>query len=293
VYATPGGLVTPEAVVLDLPTAGPGVRVLARLLDVMVTLLALYFVIIVATIAGAGLGGLGATAVFILSAFGLFAALLVYPVLTESLWGGRTLGKAALGLRVVRTDGAPIGFGHAAVRGALGLIEVWGTLGSLGFLAMLFSRRGQRLGDLAAGTLVLRERRGEALHPVQLLVPPGCEQLVMTLDVGAMSADDYELVRSFLLRWRDFAGPQRAGVAATVAGPLWQRFRHPIPSGLGPDYYLACLGAAYQYRHQSGPAAPEGVAQPSAPVQAGAPWGRPYGAPPDQHSGPPGWSPPR
>jgi uncharacterized RDD family membrane protein YckC len=251
VYAATGGLVTPEAVVLDLPTASPGVRVLARLLDVMVTVLALYALIVAVAAAGA-LGGLGATALLVLSASGFFAVVLVYPVLMESLWGGRTLGKAALGLRVVRSDGAPIGLVAAAVRGGLALIEVWGTLGSLGFLTMLLSPRGQRLGDMAAGTLVLRERRGQALSPVELLVPPGCEQLVTTLDVGAMSADDYELVRSFLVRWRDFAVPQRAAVAATVAGPLWQRFRHPVPADLGPDYYLACLGAAYQRRHRSG-----------------------------------------
>ncbi len=255
-YVTSGGLVTPEAVVLDLPTASPGARVLARLLDVAVMLLVGYPLIVIVGAAGAGVGGLGATAGFVVLAFGFFAVVFLYPVLMETWWRGRTLGKAAFGLRVVRTDGAPIGFGPAAVRGALGLIEVWGTFGSLGFLTMLFSRHSQRLGDLAAGTLVLRERQGGALRPVELLVPPGCEQLVLTLDVGAMTTADYELVRSFLVRWREFPGQQRTVVAATVAGPLWQRFRHTLPAGLGPDYYLACLGAAYQYRHPPAPATP-------------------------------------
>jgi uncharacterized RDD family membrane protein YckC len=266
------GVVTPEAVVLDLPTASPGVRVLARLLDVLVTLGLLYGLFFLLAIAAIGLGGPGATALVIFSTFGFFAAVLGYPVLMESMWKGRTVGKAALGLRVVRVDGGPIGFRHAAVRGGLGLIEVWATLGSVGFLAMLLSGRDRRLGDMAAGTLVLRERRGGVLRPVQLLVPPGCEQLVTTMDVGAMSAGDYELVRAFLLRWRDFGDERRSAVAATVAGPLWQRFRHPIPPGLGPDYYLACLGAAYQYRHHSGP-----------PVQG----------PPDPHAGSSGWAAPR
>jgi uncharacterized RDD family membrane protein YckC len=277
-YATTHGVVTPEAVVLDLPTASPGTRVLARLLDVLITLVVFYALVVLVGTTGI----LGGTVSFIMSAFGLVAVILVYPVLMEGLWGGRTLGKAALGLRVVRTDGVPIGLVQAALRGALGLVEVWGTLGSLGFIVMLFSGRDQRLGDMAAGALVLRERQGRALRPVELLVPPGCEQLVMTLDVGAMSADDYELVRSFLVRWRDFAGQQRVAVAATVAGPLWQRFRHPIPAGLGPDYYLACLGAAYQYRHQSGQAAP---AQPQ--------WGNPYGTPPRDYGEPSGWPAPR
>ena len=278
VYATTHGLVTPEAVVLDLPTASPGTRVLARLLDVLITLVVFYALVVLVGTTGI----LGGTVSFIVAAFGLIAVILVYPVLMEGLWGGRTLGKAALGLRVVRTDGAPIGLVQAALRGAFGLVEVWGTLGSLGFIVMLFSGRDQRVGDMAAGALVLRERPGRALRPVELLVPPGCEQLVMTLDVGAMSADDYERVRSFLVRWRDFAGQQRVAVAATVAGPLWQRFRHPIPAGLGPDYYLACLGAAYQYRHQSGQAAP---AQPQ--------WGSPYDAPPRDYGEPSGWPAPR
>ncbi len=277
-YATSHGLVTPEAVVLDLPTASPGTRVLARLLDVLVSLVAFYALVVLVVTTGI----LGGAVSFIVSAFGVVAVILVYPVLMEGLWGGRTLGKAALGLRVVRTDGAPIGLAQAALRGAFGLLEVWGTLGSLGFIVMLFSGRDQRVGDMAAGTLVLRERQGQALRPVELLVPPGCEQLVTTLDVGAMSADDYELVRAFLVRWRDFAGPQRVAVAATVAGPLWQRFRHPIPPGLGPDYYLACLGAAYQYRHRSGPAVP-------APPQ----WGQPYDAAPADYGEPSGWAAPR
>jgi uncharacterized RDD family membrane protein YckC len=300
VYATTHGLVTPEAVVLDLPTASPGTRVLARLLDVLISLVVVYGVVALVGTSGA----LGGTAGFILSAFGLAAVILVYPVLMEGLWGGRTLGKAALGLRVVRNDGAPIGFVHAAVRGALGLVEVWATLGSLGFIVMLFSGHDQRLGDMAAGTLVLRERQGRALQPVELLVPPGCEQLVTRMDLGAMSADDYELVRSFLVRWRDFGAQQRVSVAATLAGPLWQRFRHPIPAGLGPDYYLACLGAAYQYRHLSGNRAPAQAAwagsppvgaEPleDAPVHRQAQWGSSYGASPGDYQGPSDWSAPR
>jgi len=149
-----------------------------------------------------------------------------------------------------------------------------------GFIVMLFSSRDQRLGDMAAGALVLRERQGRALRPVELLVPPGCEQLVMTLDVGAMSADDYELVRSFLVRWRDFRRPAARRRSGDGGGPAVAAVQHPIPAGLGPDYYLACLGAAYQYRHQSSQAAP---AQPQ--------WGSPYtprpGTTASRQAGPP------
>jgi uncharacterized RDD family membrane protein YckC len=247
---------------LDLPTASPGIRVLARLVDIAVTVFAFYVLFLVIGSITVALGGLGATAAYVLGGFALVGALLVYPAALETFWGGKTVGKALFGLRVVKADGGPAGFLDAAVRAALGLLEVWGTLGSLGFLTMLASRRGQRLGDMVAGTLVLRQRRGGSWFPVQLFVPPGCEQLVTSMDVGGMSADDYDLVRAFLVRWREFSEHQRPVVAANLAAPLWRRFRHPLPAGLGPDYYLACLGAAYQYRHHQAGSVPTAAANP-------------------------------
>jgi hypothetical protein len=181
-------------------------------------------------------------------------------------------------LRVVRDDGAPIRLTQATARGALGLVDVWVTLGFLGLVSIVVSKRSQRLGDLVAGTIVLRGSRPSvrAVLPVHFSVPPGCEELVRLMDVGAMTPADYELVRSFLMRWHEFNPAQRPLVAATVAAPLWQRFRHPLPGWLGPDYYLACLGAAYQFRH---PYNQPPVPQPLLPA---APWGAGWGTPPSQ-----------
>jgi len=206
----------------------------------------------------------------------------------EAFWGGRTLGKAMMKLRVVRADGAPIGLTQATARGALGLIDVWFTFGFVGLVSMLVSKRSQRLGDLVGDTLVLRKSRSSvrAVLPVHFAVPPGCEELVRLMDVGAMTPADYELVRSFLIRWHEFNAAQRPAVAATVAAPLWQRFRQPLPSWLGPDYYLACLGAAYQFRHpyNQGPIAPPSA--PGSPSVAGWGPGPRQGAGPSQGPGP-------
>jgi uncharacterized RDD family membrane protein YckC len=278
-------LVTPEAVVLDLPTAGVGSRLLCRGIDILISFLG--FSLFVGVVAAASSWSGSGLAVALASLFGSAAVLLVYPALMEGLWGGRTVGKLVLGLRVVRVDGGPITFSQAAVRAAFGLVDVWATLGSLGTLLIFVSRRDQRLGDMVAGTMVLRERRGGRLQPVQVVVPPGCEQLVSTMDVGAMTPGDYELVRSFLVRWNDFGDRQRPVIAAKVAGPLWQRFRHPVPPALGPEYYLACLGAAYQSRRPMNfgerPGAAPGPGEPLLPAPATAPpqWGA---------SG--GWAPP-
>ena len=289
-------VVTPEAVVLDLPTASAGSRVLARALDLCVAAAAL---LAVAAASGVGVNLGGGVAVIIVQLLFDFALLLAYPALMEAFWGGRTLGKAAFGLRVVKVDGSPISLRHAAIRAGLGLLEVWATAGSLGLIVMLASKRDQRLGDMAAGTLVLRERRGGSLRPVQLLVPPGCEQIVAALDVGAMTPGDYEMVRLFLVRWHEFRADERSAVAAKLAGPLWQRFRHPVPAWLGPDSYLACLGAAYQYRHpvastatSTPPAASARQAEFASPAAPGsaASWRAPTGetpAPPPEERG--GW----
>ena len=261
---------------LDLPIASPGVRVIARAIDVVISLFGAFLVI-----EGIALFG-SATLLIVVAAATGFAVLVGYPVLMEAFWGGRTLGKAMLKLRVVRADGAPIGLTQATARGALGLIDVWFTFAFVGLVSMLVSKRSQRLGDLVGDTLVLRRPRSSvrALLPVHFAVPPGCEELVRLMDVGAMTPADYELVRSFLIRWHEFNAAQRPAVAATVAAPLWQRFRQPLPSWLGPDYYLACLGAAYQFRHPYNQAP---VAPPSPP---GAPFDAGWGAGPSQGAGP-------
>jgi uncharacterized RDD family membrane protein YckC len=269
----PTGVVTPEAVVLDLPIASAGLRVIARAIDIIISVFAAFLVLV-----GLGLLNDDTVTIIVGSLIG-FAVLLGYPILMEAFWGGRTLGKAMLKLRVVRDDGAPIRLTQATARGALGLVDVWGTLGFLGLVSMFVSKRSQRLGDLVAGTIVLRGSRSSvrAVLPVHFSVPPGCEELVRLMDLGAMTPADYELVRSFLIRWHEFNPAQRPLVAASVAAPLWQRFRHPLPGWLGPDYYLACLGAAYQLRHpyDQPPVAPtSGLGAPYGPGWgAGASWG--------------------
>ena len=108
-----------------------------------------------------------------------FLILVGYPIAMETLWNGRTLGKAAMGLRVVTQEGGPIRFRHAAIRGIFGLIEIWIFLGSIAVVAIIFSKRNQRVGDMVAGTIVLRER--SVASPgvaVSFPPPPGYEAYV-------------------------------------------------------------------------------------------------------------------
>lgn len=232
-------IVTPEAVELELPTASVLSRALARGLDLLASVLALLALGLLASVVPSPWG-------LALLSVSVFMVVLGYPVLFEGFGRGCTLGKFIAGLRVVRDDGGPIGLREAAVRGALGILDIFATSGSLAVIVALISSRDQRLGDMAAGTLVVRVGRRKPVEPVWLYAPPGCEPIVASLDVATMVPADYEVVRAFLLRWPEFGAPQRLALASQLAGPLWQRFRHQLPMGFPPDLYLACLGCAFQ-----------------------------------------------
>ena len=151
------GIVTPEAVVLEFETAGIGSRVIAGLIDLTVQGAALAAILIgIGTLASTGLdaGGIGAAIIYVL----IFLVIFGYPAALETLWRGRTLGKAAMGLRVVTVEGAPIRFRHAAIRSIFSLVDWLATQGVVGITALLVTKRNQRVGDLLAGTIVLRER---------------------------------------------------------------------------------------------------------------------------------------
>jgi len=244
----PRGIVTPEAVVLEFETAALPSRMLAALVDLVVQVLLLIGVF--AAVAGAGSLGLhlGGLAV----AFAYVAAFLIlfgYPAVLETVWRGRTLGKALLGLRVVTTEGAPIRFRHAAIRSILALVDKFLLSGGIGVLCILLNGRNQRIGDLVAGTIVLRERSGaKAPSAVHFPAPVGLEAYVASLDVSAVTHADYGAVRSFLLRANTLAPAARAVLAQQLAVPLRDRLRTQPPPGVPPEVFLQCVAAAFQRR---------------------------------------------
>ncbi|CAN5131846.1 RDD family protein [soil metagenome] len=250
----PSGVVTPEAVRLQFDTAGVGSRSVAFALDVLVQGLTLVALLVAGGLVaeGAGVGlppWVAATLVALLS----FAVVWGYSVALETLWRGRTLGKAAMGLRVVTREGGPVRFRHAAVRAALGLVDFVVSSGAVAVLCVLFTRDNQRLGDLVAGTLVLRERTGMGQPaPVGFEVPAGAEAYAATLDVSALTTGDYAAVRAFLLRAPGLRGQVRERLAADLATALAGRLRHTPPEGVDPHVFLACLAARYQRRGAAG-----------------------------------------
>ena len=244
------GIVTPEAVVLEFETASIGSRTIAVLIDVVVQGVVASvggFALVASSDAAGAPGWLGVTLFYFL----LFAVIFGYPVGLETVWNGRTLGKAAFGLRVVTKEGAPIRFRHAAIRGGLQLVDFYLTSGAGAVLAVLFTKDNQRLGDLAAGTIVLRERSGAGRpRAVWFSVPPGYEGYAATLDTSTVSGKDYGAVRSFLMRAHGLQPDVRAALAAQLALPIAARLHHTPPPGVAPEVFLACVAATYQHRQR-------------------------------------------
>jgi uncharacterized RDD family membrane protein YckC len=279
------GIVTPEAVLLELELAGLPSRALAQAIDSLVKFGLFMLVGVVIQLVGTAAGSVPtwvAIAAFtVLSALVLFG----YPIACETLWNGRTPGKAALGLRVVTAEGAPIRFRHAAVRGLLLIIDAYvPPVGVAGAITMVANRQNQRLGDLAAGTIVLRERSGATpAVAVAFPPPPGLEAYAAGLDVSAVTEQQYAVLRSFLTRVFELSAPARARLSVRLANPIARRMNHTPPAGVGPEIFLVCVVAAYQRLH-GGPATwalPYGLRPGSLPPPW---WGQP---PPAWIPGPP------
>ncbi len=254
------GIVTPEAVRLEFSEAGLGSRSLAFLIDVAVRAGLLYALVFVLGAAGFVIDE---TVVVVTLIVAVFAVVFVYPVVFETGWNGRTPGKMVIGLRVVTIEGAPVRFRHAAIRSAVGIVDFLVGAGSVAIITALATRQSQRLGDLAAGTIVIRERQAAAFsQPIVFRPPPGWGPYGAALDVSRVSDEAYILVRSFLLRVTELslaARRQRADeLAAAIAGVVGVA----LPPGTDSESFLITVAAAYQARTGG----PVPAAPPAAPA---------------------------
>lgn len=241
------GIITPEAVVLDVETAGVASRVFAGLIDLAVQMGMLWVGMLVVA---AG-GGLDESASATTASLLIAAVMIGYPVAFETLTRGRTVGKRAMGLRAVTIEGAPIRLRHALLRMMGGLVDRYlPPIGVTGTLFVLGTKRHQRVGDLLAGTVVIRDPALTPLPPALWFpVPPGLEQFAATIDPTAMTDEQYTVIRSFLIRNRELTPSARHAVAADLASRLAATLGHGGAAGLAPEDYLLCVISRYQRRN--------------------------------------------
>ncbi|RDL01512.1 putative RDD family membrane protein YckC [Streptomyces sp. HB202] len=265
-------LVTGDAVVLGLRPARLPSRALASAIDLAVTFIVFILVSVVLGIASAALDEAAVAAIGVAS---FLLVLIGGPVAVETLSRGRSLGKLACGLRVVRDDGGPIRFRHALVRGAMGLVEILLTFGAVASIASLVSARGRRIGDVFAGTLVIRERVAATGRSVA--VPPPPPWLVgrfAELDLSGVPDELWSAIRQYLTRMQQLDPGVGRSIAERLAGELVARTGAAAPQGVPAAAFLAAVVHERQSRDArrvfAGPRAGGYVEDPVARMTAGA-----------------------
>ncbi|MFE5594875.1 RDD family protein [Streptomyces sp. NPDC056549] len=239
------GLVTGDAVVLGLQPARLPSRALAVLIDLVVVWAAYLLLTLGLAVATASLDEAAVMAVSVAS---FLLVLVGAPIAVETLTHGRSLGKLACGLRVVRDDGGPIRFRHALVRGAMAVVEILMTFGVVALVASLVSERGRRLGDVFAGTLVVRERIPAARVVAVPPPPPWLVGRFGGLDLSAVPEGLWLEIRQCLTRSRELDPVVGRRLAERLADELVARTGTPPPAGVPADAYLAGVVAERQAR---------------------------------------------
>ncbi|MFT7647165.1 MAG: putative RDD family membrane protein YckC [Candidatus Poriferisodalaceae bacterium] len=233
-------LVTPEGVVLDIETAGLASRVLARALDLVI----LFVALIVALVALAAFDVPSWLLIVVIVAL-VFLVVFVYPVVMETLWRGRTVGKAATGLRVLTVDGGPISLRHSAIRSMLGVVDLAATSGFAGVVSIVLSPRDQRLGDVAAGTIVVRDRGSFMKRPsVPALPPPGYEAFVANIDVATLTSAEFAAGREVLARLPELRFDRGRDLVRRYADHFDERLGSVRPERMDRHVFLAAVIAA-------------------------------------------------
>jgi len=248
-------MVSGEAVHLDIRVARVGSRALALLIDILCQLAVFFVLMFVLSLFAAFLSffsvvdeALGQALVVVV----LVATFVGHQATWETLTAGRTPGKFVMGLRVVRDDGGPIRFRHAIVRALVGAAVEWpGLLMPLitwaaSLVTMISNPQSKRLGDLAAGTVVIHERSPATWGWVPA-TPPPLAAWASTVDLTGLDDDLALAVRHFLARSRRLREPFRTRLGMKLAAEVLTRTNPPPPPNTpGWAYLAAVLGERHR-----------------------------------------------
>jgi len=205
---------TPDHVVLRYDLAGGGNRGFAAMVDFLIAALVWVGSLWAYTTVAERIG-VRATQLYGVLVLLTFAMSWSYFVLLEWLWQGQTIGKRMYGLRVIRDDGAPAGFLAVLIRNLLRLVDFLPAFYGLGLVTVIVTSRSQRLGDIAAGTYVVRALRPRLDYFSLRTVTPLADGAVV--ETRAMPGEAQRLVREFVAREARLAPADRARVARQIA----------------------------------------------------------------------------
>lgn len=223
-------LETPEQIEMDYELAGPGSRMCAWLIDVLLIYLAIFILVVVAMVMGLSLepllegdwesrvGRWTIATVVVLA----FLIMFGYRVFFEMVMRGQTPGKRSLKLRTIRDDGTPISLSDSLIRNLLRFVDVLPMAYAVGGLVCLFHKSHKRLGDIAAGTIVVKE--GELDYRART----DGKQVLPSEPAHAANAEltpaDLRTIRSFLERRSQLLPEARTALAEKLARVFHQRY---------------------------------------------------------------------
>ncbi|WP_067573244.1 RDD family protein [Nocardia acidivorans] len=247
---------TGEAVAVELPIARIPTRAAAFLLDLMIQVVLgamLFFLCLYLLFRwDADSAWIGTMLVVVIA-----LTLIGYPVLSETLTRGRSLGKMALGLRVVCADGGPIDFRHAVTRGLAGIVDFWilGT-GLIAVVVSLCSPNARRVGDVLAGTVVVHDR--SRLPFAALVIPvPWLQGWARQLDMTGLPDELAVAMRQYLTRVRTLTPEAQDRLGRALVITVCARLRTPPLNGYPPIQILGAVLAERQRRAFPPPPKPD------------------------------------
>lgn len=241
---------TPEQIDVAFDIAGIGTRFLAALIDhVLLAMILGLSCVGIALLAEQLDLGLDEAIVLGLFGLGVYLSLCAYYIFFETVWNGQTPGKRLIGLRMVREGGRPLGFLGSAIRNFIRLADFLPVLYGLGVLVMFFDKRSRRLGDLAAGSIAVRERTAVTLDT--LAAPTVTAQPVVSTakeitipNLRALDREDYEIVQEYLRRRSALSVEARQRLSRQLVEGLQQRLGYPIHGDA--ESFLYIVAAEYQ-----------------------------------------------
>ena len=240
-----------EGIDLQLVLAGIGSRGAALLLDLIFQFVAFFGLSLVA-------GQFPRLAVALLS-IGSLLIVFGYEVIGEGFFGGRTLGKLIVGIAVVSDDGTPCTFLAATIRTVMRVVDLLPGVYTVGLASLVLTKRCQRLGDIAAGTLVVRQARKAVVAPMATaaLAPVGpggwapnplaIPAAIVTWDTSALSHDEVGVIRTFLVRRFELPPHARFVIGDQLARQFWPKVAG-IPFDGGPEFFLERITYARSFR---------------------------------------------
>lgn len=236
-------LLTGEAVALDVRPAGVILRAAGAIIDA-ITYLAVYLglAMLIGWLVGDALDPALSAA---LSVFGLVIAILIMPIAVETTTHGRSLGKLAIGARVVRDDGGAVSLRHSVIRALVGVLEIFMTFGGLAAVVGLLSARSKRLGDLLAGTYSQHERVPRATDAVYG-VPEELTAWAHTADAATLPDALARRIAQFLRQAARLTPESRVRLAQSLAAEA-SSYVSPLPDAPA-ELFLAAVQAVRRDR---------------------------------------------